>query len=49
MSERLVSDRLSDNLTRLRLVRTREILPELVKDCRIRELELSDASGQTPR
>lgn len=31
MSERLVADRLTDNLTRLRLARTREILPELVK------------------
>ena len=31
MSERFVCDRLADNLTRLRLPRTREVLPELVK------------------
>lgn len=31
MSEQLVMERLTDNLTRLRLPRTREILPEMVK------------------
>ena len=31
MSEQLVAERLADNLTRLRLARSRDILPELIK------------------
>ena len=31
MSEQLVAERLNDNLTRLRLARTRDVLPEMIK------------------
>ena len=35
MSEQLVMERLTDNLTRLRLPGTREILPEMMKTAEV--------------